>query len=153
MRLTTLLSFGTGLAAGYYLAAPIAQALAEDAPDASFEGMDLDGDGRVGAREHAAAARRMFATMDRNADGKVSAAEMEAAQPKVTGRARRRGGLSAAQKIRAVDGNGDRVLSAAEHAAASARLFADMDANRDGALSRREFERGHAGLKGGKTAR
>ena len=39
MRLTTLLSFGTGLAAGYYLVAPIARAFAEDAPDASFEGM------------------------------------------------------------------------------------------------------------------
>jgi Ca2+-binding EF-hand superfamily protein len=149
MRLTTLLSFGTGLAAGYYLCAPIARAFAEQAPDASFEGMDDNGDGRVSAREHAAAAKRMFETMDRNDDGKVSAAEMDAAQPKVTGRRARKGGMSAKQKIRAVDGNGDKVLSAAEHEAASERMFGRMDANGDGRLSRAEFDRGHAGLKPG----
>ena len=76
MKLSTLLLFGSGVAAGYFLVAPVARAFAE--PDASFAGMDADHDGSVSVSEHAAATRRMFATMDRNKDGKVTAAERQA---------------------------------------------------------------------------
>ena len=40
--------------------------------------------------------------------------------------------MSAAEKIKVVDGNGDGVLTAAEHEAASKKMFQKMDANRDG---------------------
>jgi Ca2+-binding EF-hand superfamily protein len=109
--------------------------------------MDLDHDGKLVATEHAAATRRMFATMDRNADGKVSAAEMDAAHYAVTGQKAKPGQMGSPDKIRAVDQNGDRVLSAAEHDAGAAMMFARMDANKDGKLSRGEFEQGHAALK------
>jgi Ca2+-binding EF-hand superfamily protein len=149
MKTSTLLLFCAGAALGYLVGSADAQACAGHA-DATFEGMDLDHDGKLSASEHTAAARRMYATMDRNADGKVGAAEMDAAQLAVTGRKAQRGDLPATEKIRAVDQNGDRVLSAAEHEAGAQMMFARMDGNRDGKLSRAEFDQGHAGLKGGK---
>jgi hypothetical protein len=65
----------------------------------------------------------------------------------VTGQKAKPGRMGSAEKIRAVDQNGDRVLSAAEHDAGAALMFARMDANKDGKLSRAEFEQGHAALK------
>ena len=152
MKLSTLLLFGAGVAAGYFIGSAEAEACA-DLPDASFEGMDLDRDGRISAAEHTAAARRMYATMDRNADGKVSAAEMDAAHGKLTGKKTRVGDLGSVEKIRAIDQNGDRALSAAEHDAGAAMMFVRMDANKDGRLSRAEFDKGHAGPGGKKTGR
>jgi Ca2+-binding EF-hand superfamily protein len=146
MKLSTLLLFSAGVALGYFVGSAEAEACLDHA-DASFEGMDLDHDGRISASEHTAAARRMYATMDRNADGKVSAAEMDAAQVAVTGRKPQRGAMGSVEKIRSIDQNGDRVLSAAEHEAGSTMMFARMDANKDGKLSRAEFDQGHAALK------
>ena len=148
MKISTLLLFGAGVVAGCLLSSDEARACA-DTPDASFAGMDLDQDGKVSAAEHTAATRRMYATMDRNADGKVSAAEMDAAHGKLTGRKTRVGDLGSVEKIRTIDQNGDRVLSAAEHEAGSAMKFASMDANKDGRLSRAEYDKGHASLKRG----
>ena len=146
MKFSTLLLFSAGVALGYFVGTADAQACAEHA-DASFEGMDLDHDGRISASEHLAATRRMYATMDRNADGKVSAAEMDGAHAAVTGRKAQRGDLSSVEKIRTIDQNGDRALSAAEHEAGAAMMFARMDTNKDGKLSRAEFDAGHAPLK------
>jgi hypothetical protein len=78
---------------------------------------------------------------------------MDAAQEAVTGSKAKRGAMASAEKIRVVDQNGDRVLSAGEHEAGAAMMFARMDANKDGKLSRAEFEKGHAPLKGGAKAR
>jgi Ca2+-binding EF-hand superfamily protein len=147
MKLSTLLVFAAGVSAGYFVVAPVARAFAEAPPDASFEGMDLDHDGSIDAAEHAAAAKRMYATMDRNADGKVSATEMDAAQVKVTGRKPGKGAMRSFDKIRAIDQNGDRVLSAAEHESGAALMFARRVKDRDGRLSRAEFDAGHAGLE------
>ena len=148
MRISTLLLFSAGVALGYFVGTAEAEACAEHA-DASFAGMDLDHDGRVSASEHTAATRRMFAAMDTNADGKVSATEMTKAQAAVTGHKAKPGDLSSAEKIRTIDQNGDRALSAAEHEAGAAMMFARMDANKDGKLSRTEFDQGHAALKRG----
>ena len=148
MKISTLLLFSAGVALGYVVGSADAEACLEHA-DASFEGMDLDHDGRVNAAEHAAATRRMFATMDRNADGKVSATEMDAAQAQVTGRKPARGDMGSAEKIRTIDRNGDRALSAQEHDDGAKMMFARMDANKDGRLSRTEFDAGHASLKKG----
>lgn len=126
--------------------------------------MDRNGDGKVSADEHAAGARQMFVTMDGNGDGKVTAAEMEAAHDKVTGQAAARlkskvgtltdkkgaqsasagSDLSAADKIKAVDKNGDGVLTAEEHDAGAKMMFEKMDADHDGALTRSELVSGHA---------
>ena len=108
--------------------------------------MDTNRDGRISAREHAAAAARMFRAMDANGDGRVTAAEMTAAQEKITGRKPSAQDLSSAEKIRVVDGDGDGVLTAKEHADASRAMFLTMDRDKDGSLSRAEFDAGHARL-------
>ena len=148
MKISTQLLFSAGVAVGGFTAAQ-AEACGDLEHDATFAGMDLDQDGKLSASEHTAATRRMFATMDRNADGKVSAAEMDGAHAAVTGRKAQRGDLSSVEKIRTIDQNGDRALSAAEHEAGAAMMFARMDANKDGRLSRSEFDAGHAPLKKG----
>ena len=121
--------------------------------DAEFSMMDTDHDGKVSADEHAAGAKRMFDTMDANHDGKVtarehaSAAEREAAHEKITGEKAGARDLGSAEKIRMVDRNGDGVLTAKEHRKASRAMFRKMDTDKDGSLSKAEFEAGHAALK------
>jgi hypothetical protein len=117
------------------------------AAPSEFASMDSNGDGRVTMREHARAAERMFQMMDANGDGKVTAEEMAAAQQTITGRKPGPQDLSAAEKISAVDTEGDGVLTAAEHADAARAMFLTMDRNKDGSLSPAEFESGHAALK------
>jgi hypothetical protein len=84
--------------------------------------------------------------MDANRDASVTAGEMDAAQYKITGRPATVHDLSSADKIKAIDGNGDGLLSAAEHAAGSRKMFDAMDANHDGVLTQDEFDAGHARL-------
>ena len=110
---------------------------------AEFDGMDTNADGTVSADAHAAATRGMFVRMDGNADSVVTAAEMTAAREQITGTKSKPGDLSAAVKIKVIDSNGDRLLSADEHAAGSARMFGKMDTNKDGKLTRAEFDAGH----------
>jgi hypothetical protein len=145
MKISTLLLFSAGVAAT--LTGAPAEACGDHEPDASFAGIDLDHDGKLSASEHTAATRRMFAIMDRNADGKVSAGEMSAAHEALTGRKAKPGEMRPAEKIRAVDQNGDRMLTSAEHEAGAVMMFARMDANKDGKLNRAEFDKGHAALK------
>ena len=112
----------------------------------SFEGMDTNRDGRVSAAEHSAATQKMFAKMDRDGNGRVTAQEMDAAHEAITGKPGATSALSAAQKIKAIDANGDGTLEAKEHQAGSKAMFAKMDANGDGFLSKEEWARGHASL-------
>jgi Ca2+-binding EF-hand superfamily protein len=112
-----------------------------------FEAMDTDRDGRISASEHAAAATRMFRVMDGNRNGKVTAAEMQAAQREITGKKASKHDLSAEERIKLVDGNGDRTLTAREHAVASETMFRRMDTDKDGHLSKAEFDAGHTALK------
>jgi Ca2+-binding EF-hand superfamily protein len=111
-----------------------------------FAKMDANHDKRITAQEHAAAARAMFVTMDADKDGKVTAEEMTAAQPKVTGRKAGAGDMDSADKIKAIDADGDGVLTAKEHAGGSRAMFEKMDRNHDGKLTRGEFNAGHAKL-------
>jgi hypothetical protein len=113
---------------------------------AEFDGVDANRDGRISAAEHAAAAKKMFRAMDANRDGNVTAAEMDAAYSKVTGNKAEQSGMSGADKIKVVDRDGDGVLTASEHDAASKEMFRKMDADRDGYLSREEWTAGHAAL-------
>lgn len=110
-----------------------------------FAKMDVDRDGRISAQEHAMGSRGMFVAMDADKDERVTAAEMTAAQARITGEAAS-GGMTSAEKIKVVDGDRDGVLTAAEHAAGSRAMFAKMDRNNDGRLSRREFNAEHEKL-------
>ena len=112
----------------------------------SFSKMDADGDGQVTAAEHARGARAMFIAMDRNGDGRVTSEEMTAAQPAVGSGTAESRALPAADKIRAVDRNHDKVLTLREHVAGAREMFARMDGNRDGRLDEAEYTSGQARL-------
>lgn len=114
--------------------------------DAEFAKMDINKDGRVSADEHATGAKQMFDAMDANKDGKVTAAEMDAAHERVTGAKATGAEMSAPEKIKVIDKDGDRILSAAEHASGSQAMFEKMDTNKDGQLSRIELAAGHANM-------
>jgi Ca2+-binding EF-hand superfamily protein len=116
-----------------------------------FQMMDADHDGKVSADEHAAGAKKMFEMMDADKDGKVTAAEMDAAHQQVTGAKMHKSDMSAADKIKKVDTNGDGTVTAAEHAAGARAMFDRMDTNKDGFLSKTELSAGHSKMmhKGG----
>ena len=114
--------------------------------DAEFMKMDTNKDGKVSADEHATASKKMFDTMDANRDGKVTAAEMDAAHKRVTGKKAKKSDLSVADKIKVIDKDGDKILTAEEHAAGSRSMFEKMDADKDGFLTKSEFAAGHASM-------
>ena len=106
--------------------------------------MDADHDGRLSAEEHATGAKAMFAKMDADHDGKVTTAEMDAARKSMpTSRSESPNKMTAADKIKVVDSNGDGILSAEEHEAGSKRMFEKMDKDRDGTLTAAEISAGH----------
>ena len=88
----------------------------------------------------------MFATMDANKDGKVTAAEMKASYQRITGQKAKKSDMTAADKIKVVDKNGDGMLTAEEHATGSRVMFEKMDTNKDGFLTKDELVAGHAGM-------
>ena len=108
--------------------------------------MDTNKDGKVSADEHVAAAKQMFDTMDANKDGNVTADEMEAAHERVTGRKATKSDMSAADKIKVIDTDGDGVLTAEEHARGSRAMFEKMDTDKDRFLTKDELAAGHAGM-------
>jgi Ca2+-binding EF-hand superfamily protein len=135
------------LAACTFLLAPAARA---DKPstgsstgeDNMFQMMDTNSDGKVSVDEHAAGAKKMFDAMDTNKDGKVTVAEMDAYHERM-GKKGRPGEMTSADKIKALDADGDGVLSADEHAAGARVMFDKMDTNKDGFLSKTELVSGH----------
>jgi Ca2+-binding EF-hand superfamily protein len=115
--------------------------------------MDGDGDGKITASEHEAGAKKMFEKMDLDKDGKVTASEMEAAHEKVTGAKAMKTDMSAADKIKVIDTNGDGTVTAQEHAAGAKMMFDKMDTNKDGTLSKTECAEGHDKMLHGKGAK
>ena len=135
------------LIGGAMLASPAFAAEPKSAkPDAEFMTMDANKDGKVSADEHAIASKKMFDAMDANRDGKVTAAEMDAAHQRVTGMNATETDLSAADKIKVIDTDGDGVLAAEEHATGSRSMFEKMDTDKDGFLSKDELAAGHASM-------
>ena len=135
--------FLIALAAGAGVALALNALAAEPAPS-EFRAMDANHDGKISREEHAAAAKGMFAAMDASKDGRVTAAEMEATRERVTGQKARPGDMTAAEKIKVIDKDGDGVLTADEHAAGSRSMFDAMDTDKDGALTEAELAAGHA---------
>jgi Ca2+-binding EF-hand superfamily protein len=135
------------IAAGGFAALP---ALANDKGGDFFKTMDTDGDGKISAEEHAAGAKKMFDKMDADKDGKVTAAEMDAYHQQMTGKKAGQTEMSAAEKIKVMDTNGDGTLTEAEYEAGAKTMFDKMDTNRDGSLSKAEMEAGHKMMKKGK---
>ena len=141
-KLSRVAGFAFG-AAGVLGFALLPSAAFADNPDARFESMDTNGDGKISPDEHAAAAALMFDKMDTNADGKVTAAEMTAAYQNMTGKKADKAALTAAEKIKVIDTNGDGVLTADEHATGAKAMFDKMDTNQDSTLSKAELKAGH----------
>ena len=143
----TVIFSGIVIVGGFTLASLAFAAGAESGTaDAGFMKMDTNKDGKVAADEHAAAAKQMFDTMDANKDGNVTAAEMEAAHERVTGRKATKSDMSAADKIKVIDTDGDGVLTAEEHARGSRAMFEKMDTDKDRFLTKDELAAGHAGM-------
>ena len=134
-------AFGVAGVSGY---AMLPSAAVAGSPDTSFEAMDDNDDGKISPDEHFAAASRMFEKMDSNSDGKVTAAEMTAAHPRVTGKKAQKSDMTAAEKIKMLDTDGDGVLTSEEHAAGARSMFDKMDADKDGYLTKAELKTGHA---------
>jgi Ca2+-binding EF-hand superfamily protein len=109
--------------------------------DKHFKTMDANGDGKITRAEHAAGAKQMFAKCDANHDRTVTAAEMEASTA-ADGEKPGKHDMSAAEKIRMIDQNGDGKLTTAEHEAGTETMFGKMDTNQDGALSKEECDAG-----------
>jgi len=118
-----------------------------------FESMDTNHDGKISMEEHAAAASKMFDKMDANKDGRVTASEMEAAHKAITGQKAQKGEMTAADKIRMVDTNGDGVLTEEEHARGARTMFEKMDTNGDGFLTKAEVQAGHDSVMHRKASR
>lgn len=113
---------------------------------AEFRRMDTNRDGKISPEEHALAAQQMFADMDINKDGKVTFQEMDGANGGVEGAKANPHALSSAEKIKAIDTDGDGVLTAEEHRIGAAAMFGKMDTGKDGFLSMEEMAAGHRAM-------
>ena len=121
-------------------------AFAESHGDKLFKMMDANGDGKISRAEHAAGAKKMFAQCDANKDGIVTATEMDAAMA-AQGEKPGAGDKSSAEKIKVIDQNADGKLTAMEHQTGSEKMFAQMDSDGDGSLSKQECDQGMKKLK------
>ena len=83
-----------------------------------------------------------FDAMDANDDGRVTADEMKAEKERTAPKAASAREMSAEEKIKAVDTNGDGMLSREEHETAIKTTFDEMDSNKDGSLSKSELKFG-----------
>ena len=105
--------------------------------DKHFKKMDANGDGKISRSEHTSGAKQMFTQCDMNHDGTVTASEMDASMA-AQGEKPAKDDKTSAEKIRMIDQNGDGQLTTAEHEAGTETMFATMDKNNDGFLSKEE---------------
>ncbi|HYC70944.1 MAG TPA: EF-hand domain-containing protein [Opitutaceae bacterium] len=118
-------------------------AVADDkSKDDKFKMMDADGDGRISQSEHTQGAQKMFAKFDTNADGKVTRAEVGGGAG-----AARSDGSGHSDKGQYIldecDQNNDGQVTTSEHQMSASSKFTEMDANRDGFITKDEMAAGH----------
>jgi EF hand len=116
--------------------------LADEAPGCQRQATVTEGegqaDGGISASKHAAAASKRFEMMDADKDGRITASEINSSHgaesiiwanhPE-----------SPAEKIRALDGNRDGVVTLPEYSAGSQRMFHILDADGNGVLTPSEM--------------
>jgi hypothetical protein len=111
-------------------------AVAGDGPGCQKQQMvqDVEGNGQLTAASHVAGAAKRFEMMDADKDGKVTAAEIGASRG-AEAIAWATEDVSASDKIRKLDANRDGALSAKEYADGSQAMFKSLDADGDGVLT------------------
>ncbi len=138
-KFSLILACGLALAAG-----PVVSA--NDVRD-EFRMLDTDGDGRISRTEHLLGAQASFNRVDANSDGVITLAEMDATHDlQKTSRLKfwdKQDQRSASEKMRPVDLNNDGQLTRAENETTAETMFARMDTDNDGYLSKEECEKGH----------
>lgn len=117
-------------------------AMAQSKADATFAAMDTNKDGKISAEEYAAAAKARFDKMDRNKAGKIVIADQMKTPTKARGHATAQA-EAAMDMLRAMDANGDGIVTAEEYVAAARAQFEKMDTNKDGFVSKAEWDAAH----------
>lgn len=110
-----------------------------------FQQMDANKDGRISAQEHVTGAAAMFARMDANKDGQLMGDEMVRMHRTMMDKHRMHG---PGHRMAMMDADHDGEITAAEHAAGGAAMFARMDTNQDGRLKGDELNHGMGGMHG-----
>jgi len=127
--------------------APTAGAAGGDFAQRVFDKLDTNHDGVVTLDEYVAAARARFAALDPQNTGKVTAAEI-AASPRAEAHAQH----AAAHLVKAMDTNGDGVVTLDEYLAAAKKRFSRLDKNGDGFIDADELP-AHHWASGGKAVK
>jgi hypothetical protein len=110
---------------------------------------DANGDGKVSLAEFKTSRVGMMMRGDANSDGKLSKAEMEAAGQKMRAAGGGQGGGPRPGMMFAMmDGNKDGFLTRPEIEKMVERRFGRLDMNGDGSLSSAEMEAARAGMGG-----
>jgi Ca2+-binding EF-hand superfamily protein len=124
----------------------MSNAMAQSKSDHLFSQIDTDKDGKISASEHAAQAKARFDKMDKNKTGKfVIADEFQQPNKPSRGQATAEADIAVGM-LKAMDTDGDGVITAEEHAKAAAARFEKMDTNKDGVLSKEEWKAGRAAM-------
>lgn len=111
----------------------------------SLKDWDMNRDGKASLLEMQTALREQFKKADSNKDGFVTAEEILGLMPFFV-RDRAREGVK--EYIRGQDSNGDGKLTLDEVMAWSKKRFAEIDTNKDGYISKDEFQQAQQQRKG-----
>ena len=131
-------SLGLAILAGGAVASSEKAGGRDHRPHHSFEELDANGDGKLMQEELAAHMQARFEGADANNDGVLSKEELLA---RINERRAERAGKYVDHMLERHDTNGDGALSMEEmRPRDEGRMFARMDADQDGSVTKEEFE-------------